>query len=260
MKKENRKYCISRGCFRIVRGLVRLFYPKITVKGAEHLPEGGCIIVGNHTQMNGPICAELYVPGKRLTWCASQMMELKEVPAYAYADFWSGKPRWCRWFYRILSYIIAPLSACVFCNAFTIPVYRDGRLITTFRRTIAALQEGTRVVIFPEHYAPHNHIVNDFQDKFIDVARQYYKKTGACVPFVPMYVAPKLKKLYFGNPVVFRPDAPIEEERRRICDHLMDEITRIAVSLPRHRVVPYANLPKKEYPMNIAEECAYENA
>ena len=128
--------------------------------------------------MNGPICAELYFPGKRKIWCAHQMMYLKEVPAYAFQDFWSGKPQNTHWFYKILSYIIAPISSCVFNNANTIPVFRDMRLMTTFKMTINALNEQANVVVFPECYDPYNHIVNRFQDRFIDVAKLYYKKTG----------------------------------------------------------------------------------
>ena len=80
------------------KGLVRLFYPKIEVVGAENLPDSPCLVVGNHTQMNGPIACELYFPGNRYTWCAGQMMHLKEVPAYAYQDFWSHKPKATRCF------------------------------------------------------------------------------------------------------------------------------------------------------------------
>jgi len=106
------------------------------------------------------------------------------------------------------------------------------------------------VIIFPECYEPHNHIVYQFQDKFIDVAKLYYKRTGKAVSFVPMYIAPALKKLYIGKPTVFNPDVPVDQERQRIAGYLMDEITDIAVNLPRHRVVPYPNLPKKAYPYN----------
>ena len=119
----------------------------------------GALIVGNHAQMNGPIAGELCVPGTHYTWCASQMMELREVPAYAYRDFWSGKPGYIRWFYKLLSYLIPPLSVCVFNNANTIPVYRDGRVVTTFRETAEKLTDGAFVTVFPEHAAPHNHIV-----------------------------------------------------------------------------------------------------
>ncbi len=241
-------------CFRIIRFLVWLFYPKMTVEGAENLPDTACIVVGNHTQMNGPICGELYFPGKRKTWCAHQMMYIKEVPTYAFGDFWSGKPRWCRWFYKLLSYVIAPVSACVFQNAATIPVFRDNRLITTFKQTVSALEAGERVIVFPECYTPYNHIVYQFQDRFIDVAKLYYKRTGKAVSFVPMYIAPALKKLYLGKPIRFCPDEPMEQQRQRIAKFLMDGVTDLAVHLPRHRVVPYPNIPKREYPYNIPTE------
>jgi hypothetical protein len=110
------------------------------------------------------------------------------------------------------------------------------------------------MVIFPEHYDEHNNIVHDFQDKFIDLTRFYYKKTGVELSFVPMYLAPRLKTMYFGEPIPFRHDAPIADERRRICDALMDAITDIAVSLPEHTVVPYPNIPKSQYPKNIPLE------
>ncbi len=248
MKKKNG---FSYICYRIIRFFVWVFYPKITVEGVENLPAEPCIVVGNHSQMNGPICAELYFPGKRKTWCAHQMMYVKEVPAYAFEDFWSGKSKAIRWFYRLLSYVIAPVSACVFTNADTIAVFRDNRLLTTFRQTISALESGENVIIFPECYDPHNHIVYQFQDRFIDVAKLYYKRTGKALCFVPLYVAPALKKMFIGKPVAFCPDAPIEEQRRQICDYLMGEITKLADSQPLHRVVPYPNVPKREYPYNI---------
>ena len=34
-------------------------------------------------------------------------------------------------------------------------------------------------------------------------------------------------------------------------DEMQNEITQIAQSLPRHTVVPYNNIPKKDYPTNI---------
>lgn len=251
MKK---KKGFSYACYRVIRFFVWLFYPKMSVLGTENLSDEACIVVGNHTQMNGPICGEIYFPGKRKIWCAHQMMSVKEVPAYAYQDFWSGKPKSVRWFYKLLSYIIAPVSACVFTNANTIPVFRDNRLVTTFKQTVSALEDGASVIVFPECYEPHNHIVYTFQDRFIDVAKLYYKRTGKAISFVPLYIAPALKKLYVGKPVRFNPEVPMEEQRKQIAEYLMDAITEMAVKLPRHRVVPYPNLPKKDHPFNKPRE------
>ena len=66
--------------------------------------------------------------------------------------------------------------------------------------------------------------------------------------------APKLKKIYLGKPVAFDPNIPMEEQRQKIADYLMDAVTELAVNLPRHKVVPYPNLPKKDYPYNKEAE------
>lgn len=248
--KKNKSYPI----YRFIKWLVWLFYPKVTVEGLENLPEEPCLIVANHSQMHGPIACELYFPGDRYTWCDGHMMHLKEVPAYAYRDFWSAKPKWQRPFWKMMSYIIAPIAVCVFNNARTIGVYRDSRIISTFKNTVKALQGGSHVVVFPEHYAPYNHIVNDFQENFVDIAKLYYKRTGKALTFIPMYIAPSLNKMFIDKGISYDYDNAGENERRRVCDYLMDTITARAESLPEHRVVPYPNMPKKDYPTNIPRE------
>ena len=236
--------------FKIMRYLIWLFYPKTEIVGMENIPDEPCIIVGNHSQMDGPLVCEFYFPDNTYTWCASEMMELKKVPAYAFEDFWSNKPKCVRPLYKLLSCIIAPFSMILFSNARTIGVYRGTKIMNTFKETVSMLKEGRNIVIFPEHYVPHNNIVHDFQEGFVNVARLYHKQTGGELSFVPLYVAPAFKKAYLGKPVRFSADAPIEEERRRICDYLMDAITDIAVNLPEHTVTPYPNISKKLYPKN----------
>ncbi len=236
--------------YRIVKWFVWLFSPKFKVEGAENLPDEATLIVGNHTQMYGPIACEFYTPNKHYTWCAGEMMSVKTVPEYAFRDFWSQKPRWTHPFYRLVSYIIAPLAALIFNNANTIGVFRDTRILYTFKTTVKRLSEGNNVVVFPEHDVKYNNIIYDFQDKFIDIARLYYKKTGKALSFAPMYIAPSLKKMYIGKVTYFNPKLSMDEERERICKYLMNEITEIARELPLHTVVPYRNIPKKLYPKN----------
>ncbi len=234
----------------IVRALVRLFYPRPTFVGLENLPDEPCVIVANHTQMNGPIIGEVYFPGKRAIWCAGPMMKLREVPAYAYADFWSHKPKATRWMYKILSYLIAPLSVCVFNQAHTIAVYHDSRVISAYRASLKKLAEGANIIILPEHAQPHNAIVCDFQEGFVDLAKMYYRQTGKRLSFVPMYIAPTMHEVHIGAPVAFNPQQPIAQERERICAALMEAVTALAVALPRHKVVPYNNVSRREYPYN----------
>jgi len=236
--------------YKIIIFFVRLFYPRMEVVDAENLPDEPAIIVSNHAQMNGPIACELYFPRLRYTWCAAEMMHLKEVPAYAYRDFWSKKPLWCRWIYKIASYAIAPLSVIVFNNANTIGVYHDTRALSAYRETVEKLTQGASVVIFPERDEKYNNIIYNFQEGFVDLARPYCKKTGREVCFVPMYIAPKLKKMVIGKPVRYSSENHPVQERRRICDCMKQEITRLGRELPEHTVVPYPNMPKKDYPSN----------
>ena len=240
--------------YRIIKALVRLFYGRTAVVGAENLPDEPCIIVGNHCQMNGPIAVELDFPGQHYTWCAGEMMHLKEVPAYAFRDFWSQKPKAVRWFFRLASYLIAPLSVCVFNNANCIGVYHDTRILSTFRETVETMCGGASVVIFPETDPPRNNVLYTFQDRFVTVARHYYRKSGKVPCFVPLYLAPSRKTMYLGEPVRFDPDAPQRAECARVCELLSDRITAMATALPRHRVVPYRNIPKKDYPYNLPFE------
>lgn len=240
--------------YKVLKWFVWLFSPKMEVEGLENLPQEPVILVGNHCQLYGPIAAELYAPGEHYTWCAGEMLHLKDVPEYAFRDFWSQKPKYTHWFYKIASYLIAPLSVFIFNHANTIGVYHDTRIISTFKNTVKALQEGANVVIFPEHDVKYNHIIYQFQEKFVDVAKLYYKRTGKEVAFVPLYIAPKLGKMCIGTPIRFCADNPMKEECGRISQNLAQQVTDMACALPEHTVVPYRNIPKKYYPKNTQKE------
>jgi len=237
--------------FRIMKRVIVAFSPKYTLHGTENLPEEPCVIVGNHCQFYGPIAAECYKSRPRYIWCIGEMLNRKEAAAYAYKDFWPDKPRGTGWYFRLLSHLLAGPLSYLLSHAHTIPVYRDTRVMTTFRRSMEVLRNGADVIIFPECHEPYNGIVWQFQEHFTDLAKLYWRRTGKALWFTPMYTAPTLKSIHFGKPVQYNPDAPEEEERKRICRAMQEAITDLAVSLPEHTVVPYVNIPKKDYPKNI---------
>ena len=241
---------LSRMVYRIVRRLLLTFYRAPEITGLENLPEGECIIAANHAQLHGPIQAELFFPGDRSIWCNAETMDIHEAPAYAYKDFWPGKPRALRWFYWIPAYIVAPILVSVLNNARCIGVYRDLRMRTTISRTLARLQEGARIIIFPETDPGLNTILSTFQPRFIDLGPRYARATGKTLQFVPMYIAPDLRKIVIGKPIAYNNRADARDERQRICTQLVDAISELAYSLPLHRVVPYRNIKKKLYPTN----------
>ena len=76
---------------------------------------------------------------------------------------------------------------------------------------------------------------------------------------MPLYIAPNLRQAHLGKPILFCPEEPMDTQRQRIRDYLMAQITAIACALPEHSVVPYRNIPKKDYPSNILKEESHEN-
>ncbi len=244
----------ARRRYRFIKKSVDFIYPKISPEGTEQIPPEAVIFVGNHCQAHGPLVSELRMPVERKTWCASEMMERSQVAEYAYRDFWSQNAKWKQPLYKLLSHAIVPLAVLIFNQAETIPVYRDNRVLSTFRATIQTLEAGKSVVIFPEHDQRYNHILDDFQDHFIDTAKLWYRRTGKRLAFVPMYLCPALRRLCFGAPIRFDPEAPMDHERQRIKTELMDAITAMAEALPRHKVVPYRPQPRKYWHYNRQEE------
>ena len=253
MKENNKKarYGYRRNpVYRFIRYMVWVFSPKYTVEGVENLPDEPVAIVGNHSKANGPIVSQLYMPREAYTWCVGDMMHVKDVPSYAFEDFWSKKPKWTHPLFHLLSYIIAPLAAFIMTHADTIGVYHDKRVINTFKESVEKMENDADVVIFPECYEEHNNIVHEFQRGFVDLARMSYKKTKKNMAFVPVYICPALRKIIFGKPIYYDNEANPKDEAERSCNGLMDAISEIAYALPEHRVVPYVNARRKYYPTN----------
>ena len=236
--------------YRLIRRIVWWISPKYELSGTENLPDEPCVIVSNHAQALGTIAAELYPPRPHYIWCTGEVLNRKELPDYVMMDWWHMKPKATRWLYRLFSHLIARPLSYVLSHAHTIAVYHDARIVTTFRRSMELLKAGADIVIFPESREPYNGLIWKFHEHFPDLAKLYYRRTGTALCFVPMYIAPRLNRICFGEPIRYDPDAPDDEERARICTAMMDAITDLAVALPPHAVIPYPNLPKDRYPMN----------
>lgn len=227
--------------FRVTEKIVRLIYRPYKIIYYDDITEHGNLFIANHAQIHGPLATYLYFPFPKKTWVISNMTKLKEVPAYAREDFWRHKHWSIKWLFWIFSYMIAPISVFFMKYADTIPVYKDMRAHITFRDTIESLSNQTDVVIFPECRKEYNHILFDFQKHFVDIARLYYKKHHQVIKFYPMYICKDLKTIVIGKAISFNPDNDIEDERIRITTYLREEITKLALDLPSHKVIPYIN-------------------
>ena len=240
-KKNKKKKGIT---YKICAFFLKMIDKKVKYVGLENLPNEPCIIAGNHAQMHGPIINEFYFPTDKKIWCDAPMLNKKDFPKYAYVNFFGGKPNL---FQKILVGLLKSVVPNGFSSSDALPVYRDMRIMKTYKATIDYIEQGYNIVILPECPDEFNEIINNFNEYFVDTARMYYKSTKKELSFVPMYYCKDLRKMLFGQPIKFDGTAPIETERKRICEYLMLEITKLAKSLPVHKVIPFNAVPKKDY-------------
>lgn len=115
----------------------------------------------------------------------------------------------------------------------------------TLRESPKHMKAGENIVSFPEHEVTRNAIVWGFQEGFVHLASLYAGQAGVPIDFAPMSIAPKLRRVCFGPPVAFDPNANAREEAHRVCGALMDAVAALAP--PPHIAVPCPNLPKNRY-------------
>lgn len=246
------------GFYKLVLAFFKGRVNKGTIEYLEPLEPGNIMIV-NHAQMWAPIYFEIKIPHKRF-WCTQEVLHYKGCGDYCYKDWWSKKPAIFRPFFWLVAHLfVQPLAPKLFRCADTLPVYRDIRLRDTFKYSLESLEAGYTNIITPETHIEGNGIVNSFLPNFVDIARLYYKKSGKCLKFYPTYLTPVLNKIVVGHPITYNPEADFKQEKERIVTELEHAIYELAMTLPEHKVVPYENLKKKDWPTNTQVKTLYEN-
>lgn len=196
-----------------------------------------CVFVCNHGEIYGPIAATLYVPFSFRPWVASEIADVNAVAERTmngtFQDVKGVKRKILNW---LMNKIGAPFLAWIMRSVDCIPVYHDNprRLMQTFRETIAAMQAGDNILLFPENAATssdHRYVregVSEFFTGFTMIGQMYHGKTGKCPLFVPIYANQQKRTITFGVPTRYNPDVPSNEEKERLCNYLRGEMLRVA--------------------------------
>lgn len=224
--------------YKLIRGMVKLFFPKNEFVWATEEPKDGepVVFVCNHTKIYAPTYFLLRKDTVRL-WANGFFVRFKSCWSHFRDNVLFGKRKWL----RPLGLILTPLVVYVFRAIEPIPVYKKtAQLMETFEKSIWTLNEGVPQVIFPERTENKvNRYVYEFQQGFPLIAEQYYKQTGKKVKFYPVYCAQPLRKVVAGDPIEYNPDIPMKLQRKQICEYLENKIAEIADSLPEHEPVIY---------------------
>ena len=210
------------------------------VRGAENVrldEDIPCVFVCNHGEILGPVVCTLFSPFPFRPWSAYEMLDRSMVSQRTMdGTFQNVRGIGRRLLQWLMDHVGAPFLVWLLRSEDSIAVYHDNprKLMQTFRETIAAMQAGDNILVFPENAATspdHRYVqegVSEFFTGFTMIGQMYAGKTGDCPLFVPMYADKKKRLITYGAPTRYDDQAPVNEEKQRLCDYLRGEIMRLA--------------------------------
>lgn len=198
------------------------------------------IFTCNHSGTLGPCAMTAWFDHPFKAWSISYIYDKKIAPNFMFHDFFFARSKTHKKFYRFLSKLVAKLLPPLLLKEKPILVYRNSaKIFETFKESMNTLKEGKNLVIFPECPRRFSEFVNEFYDGFVDVARFYYKETGKCINFYPVYIPPTIRKICVGKPIAYNPLINPKEERKIIAQYLTKSIDGLGRALPPHKIVPF---------------------
>ena len=191
------------------------------------------VFVANHYNAFGPISFVHSVPAVCYFWSNAELLN----PGEAEDAFRPGMRQMFPFLgEKALNWLCRKMSALA-CRVLTrlgaIPVDRNrpATLISTMRKSIQTLQEGSNLLIFPETGLPEYSLtsVTPFFSGFAALGRLYYRKTGKTLRFCPCYIDEQHRQIRFGETVTWDPENPdANAETERVSEELNRRIREMA--------------------------------
>lgn len=207
MAKKTKEYKVKRKRsfpFHLLRGFLKIFLrkPKLV-----NLTEGelskNAIYVMNHCGARGPLIFELYFPVRSSPWGAHEMCgKYKERWNYLYHVFYQQKLHWGKARAFIVATLFAVISKWLYSSTGLIGTYTDVRLIKTMRSSVAVLNAGLSIVIFPEDSSEgYKDKSAAFSNGFIELSKLYNKRASVDLPVYNVYYSKKKNTFIVDSPL-----------------------------------------------------------
>ncbi|MBQ8831269.1 MAG: hypothetical protein IJ017_06690 [Oscillospiraceae bacterium] len=200
-KKLNDLYNERKTWFRIVKKILRLFVkePRYIFLGDK--AEAGSIILTNHVGPSAPITNELYSDMPVRLWGAHEMnVSFKSAYKYQTEIYYHQKKHWNIYLAKVLCLIITPLTYMYYKGINLISSYGDVRFRKTLSESLATLESGTTVVIFPEKSDNgYFKVLTGFYPGAV-MFLQYCQKHGINAPVFVAYLNKETRQYIFDTP------------------------------------------------------------
>jgi hypothetical protein len=170
-------------------GIIKFFTKKTKFIGEENLKEGPALIISNHEAAAGPLAWHFFFKHDKKLWATHEMTEgLKAVFRYLAYNYFPRKRHVPGWLSVAIAFVACPFVNLIMKCMDPIPTYSEGSLLlTTFRKSHAAVREGKKIVIFPEDSSEgYSERPNAFLDGVAALGHSLMKK-GYDMPVVVSY-------------------------------------------------------------------------
>lgn len=214
--------------FRCMKRMMRGRYKRPTfVYLGEKFGNGG-IILSNHEGTDAPLSLELYCDKPIRMWGASEMNSgLISMYKYQTRVYYHEKKHWNLHLARLFCLVASPLTNLFYKGLHLISSYRDGRFLKTLRESVAALQAGDNVVIFPE-VSDKGYLteLEGFHLGFVALAERC-KRVGMDVPIYVTYFRKKDLMYIVDKPVLYSELSAHGETREEIARRLLERCNKL---------------------------------
>lgn len=191
-------------------------------------PAGPTVFICSHSNLRGPLATLCWLPFAIRPWvfhvftaaqtCRAQFRDYTFSRRFGMPGPLAALAAWLSSGY--VSALMHALGA--------IPVYRGTvKIGETFRETVAALQAGNSVLIFPDvDYTDTSSGIGEVYDGFLLVERFWRKVSAEPLSFVPLRLDAGTRRIAAGPPVRFDRRADWKQEMVRVREALRLEINR----------------------------------
>lgn len=189
-------------------------------------PAEPTVYVCSHNNLKGPLATLCWIPFPTRPWVFHVFLDRgtcrKQYRDYTFSRrFGMPKPLAAFAAWAASGYVSGLMQSMG-----AIPVYRGTvRIGATFKETVAALQAGDSVLIFPDvDYTDDSEGIGEVYNGFLLIERFWRKVSDQTLRFVPLRLNAVTRQITEGKPVSFDRSVPWKTEMVRVRETLRREI------------------------------------
>lgn len=218
-----------------MRLLYGLFYPffhcKADVPPEIQAHDDPIVFVCNHYEIFGPLALMTSFKARFRVWSNEQLIDAGDEVDKLVDGAVVMAPVFSKRVMERLLHRVSPLVEWVFAKLKAIPVSRteSAKMLHTMRKSVAAMEMGESLVIFPEKGEPHYALgsVSPFYPGFAMVGEFAARRFKMPVSFCPIHIDKAGRKLRFGEIVKYVP-GNMKDEAQRVSDRLYEQLVALA--------------------------------